>query len=118
MTLFTPLNLVLLAILIIATATGFILIPNGALLPVHWQLSGLVDASLPRNLALAQMPLATIVVWAIAWAINRWGNAGRGAGAAFGMRIILPGVTTLFVLIQLVIVLIGLGIPLPFFRGV
>ena len=118
MNLFTPLNLTLLAILIVATIAGFVLIPNGTLLPVHWQLSGLVDASLPRNFALIQMPIATLAVWVIAYAINRWGNAGRGAGAAFAMRIILPGLTTLFTLIQLVIVLIGLGVPLPFFHTV
>jgi hypothetical protein len=115
--LFTPLNLVLLAILVIATIAGLVLIPNGALLPVHWQLSGQVDATLPRNLALLQMPGATLLVWAIVYAIGRWGNSGRGAGAAIGLRIILPGVTALFALIQLVIVLIGLGVPLPFFHA-
>ncbi len=115
--LFTPLNLVLLAILVLTTIAALMLVPADALLPVHWQLNGRVDSTLPRNLALLQMPGATLVVWLIVYAIGRWGNSGRGAGAAAGLRIILPGVTALFALIQLLIVLTGLGVPLPFFQG-
>ena len=106
----TPLNLVIVAILVIVTLAGFVLIPADAPLAVHWQLDGRVDATLPRNLALLQMPVATLLVWAIVYAIGRWGNSGRGAGAAMGLRIVLPGVTALFALIQLVIVLGGLGL--------
>ena len=117
MKLLTPLNLAILAILLIATIAGYVLIPSGILLPVHWQLDGRVDASLPRNFALLQTLAATLFVWAIAYGISRWGNSGRGAGAAFGMRVVLPGVTILFTLVQLVIVLTGLGVPLPFFHA-
>jgi hypothetical protein len=112
-----PLNLALVAILILATAAGFLLVPEAKQLPVHWGLDGHVDSTLPRNLALIQMPIATAAVWAIVAVISRFGNSGRGAGAAAGLRIILPGVTVLFLLIQLVIVLLGAGVPLPFFQS-
>ena len=115
--LFTPLNLVLLVLLVATTLAGIILIPADVALPVHWQLDGRVDATLPRTLALLQMPGATLLVWAIVYAISRWGNSGRSAGAAMALRIILPGVTALFALIELVIVLIGTGVPVPFFHA-
>ena len=112
-----PLNLTLVALLVLATVAGVLLIPEAKQLPVHWGLDGHVDSTLPRNLALIQMPIATAAVWAIVALISRFGNSGRGAGAAAGLRIILPGVTTLFLIIQLVIVLLGAGVPLPFFQS-
>ena len=112
-----PLNLTLLAALVLATLAGFLLIPDAKQLPVHWGLDGRVDSTLPRNLALIQMPLATAAVWAIVALVSRFGNSGRGAGAATGLRLILPGLTTLFLLIQLVIVLLGAGVALPFFQA-
>jgi hypothetical protein len=80
-------------------------------------MSGQVDSTLPRNLALIQMPIATAVVWIIVALINRFGNSGRGAGAAYGLKLILPGLTALFLVIQLAIVLIGAGVPLPFLEA-
>lgn len=112
-----PLNLGLVAILVLATLAGFLLIPEARQLPVHWGLDGHVDSTLPRNLALIQMPIATAAVWAIVAVISRFGNSGRGAGAAAGLRIILPGVTTLFLIVQLVIVMLGAGVALPFFQS-
>ena len=112
-----PLSLTLLAALVLATLAGFLLISDAKQLPVHWSLDGRVDSTLPRNLALIQMPIATAAVWAIVALVSRFGNSGRGAGAAAGLRLILPGLTTLFLLIQLVIVLLGAGITLPFFQA-
>jgi hypothetical protein len=112
-----PVNLALLAALVLATIAGFLLIPDGKALPVHWGLDGHVDATLPRNLALIQMPIAAAAVWVIVVLISRFGNSGRGAGAAAGLRLILPGLTTLFLLLQLVIVLLGAGVALPFFQA-
>jgi hypothetical protein len=111
-----PLNLVLLALLVLVTAAGVLLIPADSLVPVHWQLSGQVDAALPRNYALIQMPIATLAIWLLAYAIHRWGNSGRGAHAAAAIRLIIPGLTILFLLTQLLIVLTGTGVALPFFR--
>ena len=112
-----PLNLTLVALLALATVAGFLAIPEARQLPVHWGLDGHVDSTLPRNLALIQMPIATAAVWAITAVISRFGSSGRGAGAAAGLRIILPGLTTLFLIIQLVIILLGAGVALPFFQA-
>jgi len=113
----TPLNVALLVALILVTIAGVLLIPEAKQLPVHWGLDGQVDSTLPRNLALIQMPIATAAVWVIVALISRFGNSGRGAGAAAGLRLILPGLTTLFLIIQLVIVLLGAGVALPFFQS-
>ena len=112
-----PLNLVLLALVIIVTIAGFLLIADGKLVPVHWQLSGQVDSSLPRNYALIQMPMATIAIWLLAYAIDRWGNRGRGVQAAAVIGMIIPGLTTLFLLVQLLIVLVGAGVAVPYFHA-
>ncbi len=112
-----PLNLILLALVVVVTVAGFVLIADGKQLPVHWQLSGQVDSTLPRNLALIQMPIATAFVWGIVALISRFGNSGRGVGAASALRLILPGLTALFLIIQLAIVLLGVGVNLPFLQA-
>ena len=117
MKLATPLSSALVVAVLLGTIAGFLLIPEAKQLPVHLGLDGHVDSTLPRNLALIQMPIATAAVWAIVAIISRFGNSGRGAGAAAGLRLILPGLTTLFLIIQLVIVLLGAGVPLPFFQS-
>lgn len=112
-----PLNLALLAALILLTVAGFLLIPDAKQIPVRWALDGQVVATLPRNLGLIQMPIASAAIWALVYAVNRWGNSERRAGAAAALRMILPGVTTLFLIIQLLVVLIGAGAAVPYFRG-
>ncbi len=112
-----PLNLALLALLALTTLAGFLFIPDAKQLPVRWALDGHVSSTLPRNLALIQMPVATAAIWALVYAVNRWGNSERRAGAAAALRMILPGLTTLFLIIQLLIVLIGAGVPVPYFQA-
>lgn len=113
----TALSLVLLALVVLATIAGFLLIPDAKQVPVRWALDGQVVSTLPRNLALIQMPIATAAIWALVYAINRWGNSGRGAGAAATLRLVLPGLTALFLIIQLLIVLIGAGVAVPYFQA-
>src|SRR5690242_13258637 len=109
-----PLNLVLLGVLAIITIAGFVLVPASGQLAVHWGLDGRPDATLPRDLALLQMPLATVLVWAIVYAIHRFGNAQRRAGPERSLQLAVPVLTAVFALVQLVIVLLGAGVPLPF----
>ena len=117
MRLTTPLNLALLAALVLITVAGFLLIPDAKQLPVRWGLDGQVVSTLPRNLALIQMPIATAAIWALIYAVQRWGNSERRAGAAATLRMILPGVTTLFLIIQLLIVLVGAGVAVPYVQA-
>jgi hypothetical protein len=117
MKLTTPLNLAVAALLVLVTIAGVLLIPDAKQLPVRWALDGQVVATLPRNLALIQMPIATAAIWVLVYAVDRWGNSGRRAGAAATLRMVLPGLTTLFLIIQLLIVLIGAGGPVPYFQA-
>jgi hypothetical protein len=113
----TPLNLLLLGVGIIVTAWGFLAIPAGLDLPVRWGLSGEVTATMPRSWALLQMPIATAVIWGLFYLIGQRGTAEKRASTAVVLRWGLPILTALFVLVQLVIVLTGLGVALPFFRA-
>jgi hypothetical protein len=112
-----PLDLALVALLTLATIAGFLLIPDAKQIPVRWAFDGHVVSTLPRNLALIQMPIATAAIWALVYAVDRWGNSERRAGAAAALRLILPGVTTLFLIIQLLIVLVGAGAAVPYFKA-
>jgi hypothetical protein len=112
-----PLNLVLLALVVVVTIAGFLLIPDAKQIPVRWALDGQVTSTLARNLALIQMPIATAAIWVLIYAVNRWGNSGRRAGAGAALRMVLPGLTTLFLIIQLLIVFIGAGVAVPYFQA-
>ena len=113
----SPLALALLAVLIVITIAGFLLIPGDKQIPVHWGLGGEVTATMSRNLALLQMPGATALIWAIFFLIGRAGNVQRRAGAAIVLRWGLPVLTALFALVQLLIVLSGAGVSVPFFHA-
>jgi hypothetical protein len=116
MKLATPLNLAFVAALIAITVAGFLLLPADRQLPVRWALDGHPGATLPRNLALLQMPTATALIWLVVYAVSRFGNDQRRAGAERVLRLIAPALAVLFVLVQLIIVLLGAGVALPFFR--
>jgi len=113
----SPLNLLPVVVLIALTAFGFVEVPAGLDLPVHWGLGGEVTATMARNWALLQMPLATAIVWGVFYLIGTSGTATKRASTAIVLRWGLPVLSTLFALVQLVIVLTGLGVALPFFRA-
>lgn len=113
-----PLNLLLAAIGTAATIAGFLLVPMNIDLPVHWGLNGQVDGMLPRNWALLQMPAVVAAVWLIFWLIGRYGNAERQRASTHVMNVALTAITALMVLIQILIVLVGLGIAVDVVRGV
>lgn len=106
----SPLNLALVVLGVVATIAGYLLIAPGADLPVRWGLDLQPTASLTRNLALLQMPLAMAVIWAIFVAVDRFGNTQRQTSRIKTLNWTLTGVTTLLVAVQLAIVVIGLGI--------
>ena len=93
------------------------LVPNGAQLPVRWGLDGAVIATMPKLLALLQMPVAALLIWGLILIIGRSGTAERRASTAVVLRYAVPILTALFALVQLAIVLTGLHIPLPFFQS-
>jgi uncharacterized membrane protein len=114
----SPINLLLAAIGIAATIAGFLFVPMNIDLPIHWGLDGQIDATLPRNWALLQMPAAIAAVWAIFWAIGRYGNPERQQASTHVMNVALPAITGLLVLVQILVVLVGLGVPVDVVRAI
>ena len=112
----SPLNLVLLTVLAAVTVLGYLQIPADLVLPVRWGLRGEVTSTLPRNLALLQMPMAAVAIWIIVTIIGRVGTAQRRPSTAIVLRWAVPLLTALFALVQLLIVLIGQGVAVPFFQ--
>jgi hypothetical protein len=114
---FRPLELLLLAILVVITAAGFVLIPAGLDLPVHWGLDGSVTATMTRNWALLQMPIAAAIIWGLFYLIATSGRTERRRGTAIVLRWGPAVLTAVFILAQLLIVLSGLGVAVPFFHA-
>lgn len=112
-----PLNLALLAILVVITIAGYLLVPTGLDLPVRWGLDGSVTATMPRNWALGQMPIAAGIIWGIFYLIATSGTAMRRRSTAIVLTWGLPVVTALFALVELLMVLTGLGIWVPYFQS-
>jgi hypothetical protein len=105
--LLTSLNLALVAILVLATLAGAVLIPNDAQVVVRWGLNLQPTQTMPKFLALLQMPVATAILWGLFWAIGRYGNAERRAGQARALQIALPALTALFAVVQIAIVVMA-----------
>jgi uncharacterized membrane protein len=114
----SPLNIAFVVMLVAATLAGFIFIPGSMALPSHWGVDGQPDMTLPRNWALLQMPAAITAVWAIFYAIQRWGNRDRQQASTHVMNVALTAITGLFVLIQVLVVLVGLGVAVDVVRSV
>lgn len=106
----SPLNIAFVVIGVLATIAGFLFIPSSMALPSHWGFDGQADMTLPRNWALLQMPAAAAAVWAIFYAIQRWGNRERQQASTHVMNVALTAITGLFVLIQILVVMVGLGV--------
>jgi uncharacterized membrane protein len=114
----SPLNIAFVVLGALATIAGFILVPADMALPAHWGLDGQPDAFLPRHWALLQIPAITAAVWVIFYAIQRWGNRERQQASTHVMNVALTAITGLFVLIQVLVVLVGMGIAVDVVRGV
>jgi uncharacterized membrane protein len=114
----SPLNIAFVVLGGLATVAGFLLVPAGMSLPAHWGIDGQPDLFLPRNWALLQMPAVIAAVWVIFWAIDRWGNGERRQASTHVMNVGLSAITGLFVLIQVLVVLVGVGVAVDVVRAV
>ena len=103
----SPLNLALLAALLVLTGVGFVRISAGTVLPIRWGLDLSVTQWAQRDFALLQMPAAALLVWAVCWLFLRFGNAGRVVRNERTVALVLPVVTALFAGVELAIVLAG-----------
>jgi uncharacterized membrane protein len=114
----SPLNIAFVVLGVLATIAGFLFVPADMRLPSHWGVDGQPDMFLARNWALLQMPAVIAAVWAIFYAIGRWGNRERQQASTHVLNVALTAITGLFVLIQVMVVLLGMGVTVDVVRTV
>lgn len=105
----SPLRLVLLAALTLLVVAGFVLVPTGTSLPIHWNFAGEVDATAPREVALL-LPAAIVAVLWLAFALV--GRIARPAELEAGRHIASAAATlviALAIVVETAVVAIGLG---------
>jgi uncharacterized membrane protein len=112
----TPLNLGLVVILAIATAAGFMLVPAGTTLPVHWGITGEADGFLPRDAALLMLPLIALLVLALLVGVQRLAGEQRRQASRFAIAAVVPALLALFTAIQVGTVMIGSGVDVDMVR--
>lgn len=109
----TPFNLVLAVALAAATIAGFVLVPAGVDLPVHWGVTGAADGFLPRDLALLLLPVIAMLVLApLVWL----GRHAAAAGGRHALAAAVPMLLGLFLVLQIAIVMIGAGVAVDMIR--
>lgn len=109
-TLLNPLRMTLLAGLAVSAVAGFVLVPAGKVLPVHWGISGAADAFAPRELALLLPSAMAALVWALFLLLPR---LAKGADLDAGKRplgVTLTAITALALLLEVATVLLGLDV--------
>ncbi|MBT1155816.1 SdpI family protein [Aminobacter anthyllidis] len=109
--LFSRINLALAAALVVVTLAGYLLVPAGMPLPIHWGPSGEADAFWPRNTALLLAPVAVVVLSALLAVIGNRAGPEQMASSKHAFATVIPVMTGLMLAIQSSIVLIGLGYP-------
>lgn len=114
----TPLNIGLVLLLAAATIAGFVLVPAGASLPVHWGLSGAADRFLPRDAALLMVPGIVALTLAILFGAQRLASAARRQAAKHAIAAVIPALLALFLAIQAGTVMIGMGLAVDMVRVV
>jgi uncharacterized membrane protein len=114
---FTPLRLVLVAALLGTVLVGFVLVPAGSALPIHWNFEGVADAYAPRELALL-LPLGFVaLVWSIFLTVARFASPADVAAGRYVTGVALSALTGLALVIELIIVAIGMGYPIDMIQA-
>ena len=116
-TFFSPLALGLLALTVIATLAGFVLVPAGAILPVHWGPSGEPDGFASRDVALAMPVVIILVIWGVFFAVARFAPNKQVERSRAMSRAALTMITAIFLGIAVFTVLTGMGVSVEMVRG-
>lgn len=116
--LFSPFGFALLAATVVAVITGFVLLPAGTTLPVHWGISGEADGFMPREWALLMPLMLLLLVWGIFLAIARFSSAQQIEAGRSVTRSTLTALGGLFLFMEIAIVLIGVGVAINMVQGV
>lgn len=108
---FTPIRILLLAAMAASLVAGFVLVPPGTELPIHWGLDGEADGFLPRDLALLLPAAVVVLVWGIFLAVARFASPSDVAAGRYVTGVTLTALTTIFLAIEIMLVLVGVGAP-------
>jgi uncharacterized membrane protein len=109
---FTPAKMLLLAAMVVAVIAGFVLVPAGTSLPVHWNFAGEPDGFLPREWALLLPAGAVALVWLIFLGVDRFARPADREAGAYVVSVVLTALTATFLAITVATVAIGLGLPI------
>jgi uncharacterized membrane protein len=108
--LLNPLRVTLLAALAVSAAAGFVLVPAGKVLPVHWGLSGMADGFAPREVALL-LPLGMVAIaWAFFLLLPRLAKASDIDAGRRPLGVTLTAITAFALLLEVATVLLGLDV--------
>ena len=107
---FTPAKLLLLAALAAAVVAGFLIIPAGTNLPVHWNIAGEPDWYLPREWALLIPAGVTALVWGIFAGVDRFARVEDREPGAYVASVALTALTALMVALTVMTILVGTGV--------
>lgn len=107
----TPLNVVLLVALAGVTSAAFLLVPDGAVVPIHWGPTGEADGFADRNLAYLMVPGLALALMALFALILRLGSQEQLAAARYPLETALSGLLALLLVIDLGMLSIGVGRP-------
>ena len=109
-TLLNPLRVTLLAGLAASAIAGFVLVPAGKVLPVHWGLSGAADAFAPRELALLLPLVMAALTWAIFVLLPRLAKEADLQAGKRPLGVTLTAITAFALLLEVATVLLGLDV--------
>lgn len=106
----SPLVIALGLALVATTVLGFVLVPAGTDLPIHWGISGEADRFAPREVALL-LPLGiTVLVWGIVFAVRGVADAADFAAGRYPTRTALAALTGIMLALSAATILIGTGV--------
>lgn len=109
-------HLLLLAVMVAITLTGFVRIEAAAGLPVHWGLDGEPDQVWPRDPALLALPLIAVLLTGLFAVIGAFAPATQLEGGRSVLEITLAAVLGLLCALQFALLLIGIGSDIDMVR--
>jgi uncharacterized membrane protein len=108
--LLSPLNILLVLAFAAVTVVGFVLVPTGTVLPVHWGISGEPDGFLPRDAALLMLPGISVLVLGLLMLVQRLSSEARRQASRYVVLVTVSALLALFLAIPTATVMIGSGV--------
>jgi uncharacterized membrane protein len=110
--LFSPLRITLIAAFALVVAAGYLLVPAGTVIPIHWAADGSADGFLPKELALLVPAAIATLVWGVFLVVARTASIEDFEAARSVIGVTLTALTGIFLAIEIMLVLIGVGLPI------